>query len=63
VTRRSQLTLQAFRDDLARLRWRDGANLRFVHRARDLRHEQVRAAVVDLLASRSRSRCCCGPTR
>lgn len=44
--------LQAARDDLARLGWRDGVNLRFVHRARDRQVEQVDAAVADLLASR-----------
>lgn len=44
--------LQAARDDLARLGWRDGVNLRFVHRAHDRRSEQLDAAVADLLAAR-----------
>jgi len=45
--------LQAIRDDLARLGWRDGANLRLVHRASDARGgEPLDAAVVDLLAAR-----------
>jgi putative ABC transport system substrate-binding protein len=44
--------LQAVRDDLARLGWRDGVNLRFVHRARDRQIEQLDAAVADLLAAR-----------
>lgn len=45
--------LQAIRDDLARLGWRDGANLRLVHRVGDARGgEPLDAAVVDLLASR-----------
>lgn len=44
--------LQAVRDDLARLGWRDGANLRLVHRAHDRRGEQLDAAVADLLAAR-----------
>jgi len=62
-TRPQAAALQALRDDLARLGWRDGAKLRPVHRASDARHEQLDAAVDDLLASRSRSRCCCVPTR
>jgi putative ABC transport system substrate-binding protein len=44
--------MQAVRDDLARLGWRDGANLRLVHRASDARGEQLDAAVVELLALR-----------
>lgn len=44
--------LQAMRDDLARLGWRDGDNLRLLHRARDRQKEQLDAAVADLLALR-----------
>ncbi len=45
--------MQATRDDLARLGWREGATLRLVHRASDARGgEPLDAAVVDLLASR-----------
>jgi putative ABC transport system substrate-binding protein len=48
----SAAELQFVHDDLVQLGWRDGANLRLVHRASDVRHEQLDAAVVDLLASR-----------
>jgi putative tryptophan/tyrosine transport system substrate-binding protein len=44
--------LQAMRDNLARLGWLDGANLRFVHRASERRSKQVAAAVADLLDAR-----------
>ena len=44
--------LQAVRDDLARLGWRDGEKLRLVHRAHDRQKEPLDAAVADLLASR-----------
>jgi putative ABC transport system substrate-binding protein len=48
----SAAELQLIRDDLAHLGWRDGANMRLVHRASDARHEQLDAAVADLLAAR-----------
>jgi putative ABC transport system substrate-binding protein len=44
--------MQALRDDLARLGWREGADLRLVHRVSDARGEQLDAAVGDLLAAR-----------
>jgi putative ABC transport system substrate-binding protein len=49
----SAADMQAHRDSLARLGWRDGANLRLVHRVADARGgEPLDAAVVDLLAAR-----------
>jgi putative tryptophan/tyrosine transport system substrate-binding protein len=48
----SAADMQAIRDDLARLGWRDGANLRLVHRTSDARGEQLDAAVGDLLSAR-----------